>query len=645
MGESDKFANAGRPAEPIVSAPQRRTGRPVQAASASATAPGEPPDIAKLLLSRIWNWLVGRVGPKWAIFFFVAASGLIWAWPHLSFLALVPDFVAEHLPLPKTNPNVFTVAIVPLDNDAGGQIGHDIMEGLREVRGIGLVRFERPPISDSDVSAGSARARQYLKESGAEVLIWGTVLDAGGSKVPKLYWTNASGIATKESGNYPFPADLSLPPALAKDLNELLKLLVLTQGTAFYRQEGHFIADQLAPFISRARQLLGGGAGQVWSPADTAKIRLILADAQSTLGEQSGQRQPLLDAASNYQLILRSDLRSSAPLEWARVENNLGLALDGLGEDESDTERFKQAVAAYQQALQERRRERVPLDWGMTESNLGNALADLGNREKGTEHLDQAVAAYQQAQQELTRDRDPLVWAMIENNLGSALMDIGEREPGTEHLRQAIEAYRAALRECPQDRAPFHWAVAENGLGLALTYLGVREPSDDALRQAVSALRAVLAEYARERVLHGRALTENNLGIALKELGQRELEDNQKRYLGIKHLQEAIAAYEAALEESTTGNAPIKWGLTEMNLGAALYDIGEGEQSPTEICESLKAECDAWEVFGADPYDASIALSYARLDADQLRKETAAISSGCLERQAPTLKRMGIGIQ
>jgi hypothetical protein len=54
----------------------------------------------------------------------------------------------SNLPLPKVDPDVFTVALVPLDNDESGQMKHDLVEGLREVPGIDVRVFSRPPISD-----------------------------------------------------------------------------------------------------------------------------------------------------------------------------------------------------------------------------------------------------------------------------------------------------------------------------------------------------------------------------------------------------------------------------------------------------------------------------------------------------------------
>ena len=66
----------------------------------------------------------------------------------------------------------------------------------------------------------------------------------------------------------------------------------------------------------------------------------------------------------------------------------------------------------------------------------------------------------------------------------------------------------------------------------------------------------------RERVPLDWARTQINLGIALGRLGERES--------GTARLEEAVAAYRAALEEKTRERVPLDWATTQNNLGLAL---------------------------------------------------------------------------
>ena len=64
------------------------------------------------------------------------------------------------------------------------------------------------------------------------------------------------------------------------------------------------------------------------------------------------------------------------------------------------------------------------------------------------------------------------------------------------------------------------------------------------------------------------AMTQNNLGIALWTLGERES--------GTARLEEAVAAYRAALEEWTRERVPLDWAKTQNNLGNALRGSASG---------------------------------------------------------------------
>ena len=462
----------------------------------------EPPDIWKRIQAGIWKWIVSRLGLRWAIALFVVGSIAVGAFSYRDYLAVlwndVSSTVSEHMPLPKADPNVFTVGIVPLDNDEKGQMEHDIAEGLDEVKGIDVREFNRQLISDRDVKAGHELAHKYLKQSGAEVLIWGTVLRNSGKSVPKLYWTvSGAASAAKESGHYPLTEDLSLPPIFVGDLVNVLRLLVATQSTGFSAQEGHFVSNQLAPFIERVRHLLEGAQTQGWSAGDVAHVKVIFADALVTFGEQTGHSEPLQEAVSAYRAALLVLTRERVPLEWAATQNNFGIALRNLGERESGTAHLQEAVAAYRAALLEYTRERDPLEWAATQNDLGAALGDLGERESGTAHLQEAVAAFRAALLEYTRESVPLEWAGTQNNLGAALGVLGEHESGTTHLQEAVAAHRLALLEYTREHDPLDWAMTQNNLGVTQRALGRRQRDP---KQLCDALQAHIAAWQVAKV-------------------------------------------------------------------------------------------------------------------------------------------------
>ncbi|WP_416881550.1 tetratricopeptide repeat protein [Marivita sp.] len=117
--------------------------------------------------------------------------------------------------------------------------------------------------------------------------------------------------------------------------------------------------------------------------------------------------------------------------------------------------------------------------------------------------------------------------------------------------------------------------------GIGQQTLGERESGNTRLEEAVAAYRAALEEYTRERVPLDWAMTQNNLGGALRILGFRES--------GTARLEEALAAYRAALEEYTRERVPLDWAMTQNNLGLALFNLGERESGTARLEEAVKA--------------------------------------------------------
>jgi hypothetical protein len=364
-----------------------------------STVEQKPPDLEELAKNYLWAFLRRVFGPRGAVVIFVIVVSALYF--HSEIGQMVSDLHAQIVqwwPLPKATPDVFTVALARLEgDDEKTRIEPTLAQDLQELsasNGIAVLEFPRTITADSaaDVQTGHARAREWLKQSGAQVLIWGKIVTANGKSVPKLYWTTAERSNPKKpTDRYVLGEDLRLPPVFQSDLSDILRLLVVTQSAAFNGEEGHFVADRLRPFIERVRHLLEGDAAKNWTAEDIARTKLVLGDALSTVGEQSGDNAALSEAIELYKEALEGLTRQQYPLDWAMTQDKLGNALRNLGERESGTQHLTDAVAAFQAALQERTQTRVPLDWAVTQNNLGLALADLGERTHDTSKLCEAL--------------------------------------------------------------------------------------------------------------------------------------------------------------------------------------------------------------------------------------------------------------
>ena len=493
----------------------------------------------------------------------------------------------ELLPLPKAHGDRFSIALPRLENDPGGihrrlisdalrsQFSNDEIEVLLVDRTITIEGSERP---QEAVKKGHDQALELLRQTQANVMIWGESLDVKPDAPLRLHWTlNSTASPGKTSEKYRLSAvNYDLPDLFRHDLDDVLSLLANTESAAFNSQRGQAVADRLPGFIEKVGRLVSN-TGLVGKPR--AVLDMALADALQTYGDQRGDRQALERAVAAYQDALKVFTREQMPLEWAAAQAGLGVMLDRLGERESGAEHLTQSVAAFQESLKERTRERMPGDWARTQVNLANTLVTLGERESGTERFAQAVAAYREALKEITRKEDPLNWAATQIDLGNALWTWGDREIGTEHLTQAVTALQEALKERTRDRTPLEWAGAQNNLGNVLSTLGERESGTERLTQAVSAYEEALKEFKRERVPLQWAITQNNLGSALQVLGERES--------GTEQLTQAMNAYQAALKELTRERDPLQWAAIQTNLGNVLVSLGQRENGTERLTQAV----------------------------------------------------------
>jgi tetratricopeptide (TPR) repeat protein len=569
----------------------------------------------KNLYQRVYGWIRRHLGRR-AAAAFVAILLVLYYAPGIlpkirEYLEIAPGVstASEWLhdvtnPLPKADPARFSIALVHLQNDTGHNLELSLARELKtfdRAVGVKFLQFDRQidlrDQTDDSEKAGHEKARRYLKESGAQALIWGTIWTVGGQSAAQLFYTTLEESRNSEQAYQP-PQDLKLqlPAVQRRDLIDVLGLVVATQGVRFWHQEGHFIADQLRPFIARVSRLRSESGGQDWAAETRARVDFILAYSLQIFGDQKGDDSSLGEAVALYNEALKEYTRKRVPLGWAMTQNSLGIALETLGEREWDTTHLEQAVTAYNEALKERTRERVPLAWAMTQNNLGNALEVLGTRKWDVSLLEQAVTALNEALKEYTRKRVPLAWAMTQNNLGIAL----------------------------------------EALGYTLEALGQRESGTTYLEQAVTTYNEALKEYTRERVPLAWAMTQNNLGTALEQFGERES--------GTTRLKQAVAAYNEALKERTRERVPLKWAATQDNLGSALETLGEREQAPELICEALGDHLGAWQVFSnRAPYYAAKSAVLAKNDVAVMQGQfERSIYRKCIEGYRPTLIRMGV---
>jgi tetratricopeptide (TPR) repeat protein len=123
-----------------------------------------------------------------------------------------------------------------------------------------------------------------------------------------------------------------------------------------------------------------------------------------------------------------------------------------------------------------------------------------------------------------------------------------------------------------------------------LLRLGERESGTEHLNQAVTAYRAALEENTRDRVPLEWAMTQMDLGAALETLGVRES--------GTEHLNQAVTAYRAALEENARDRVPLQWAYAQHGMANALATLAKRENSAARLREAIMCMQGAAEEYG-----------------------------------------------
>jgi hypothetical protein len=242
-----------------------------------------------------YHQLQQLIGARGAILFLLLAAALFvwWKWedivkrpgiePLTNWLKRKPILVAPA--------GRITIAVARLGNDKEREHEKLLLDELRNFEGVETVPIPRTVDPDQPgKKKAEEEARGLLKQTGADVLIWGGVISLGGKRTMRLYWTPKQDIPrAPSSGKYQAQTEaLTLPLEFWNDLRQILGLLAQTQLAEISDQPGHYVADKLTPLIAKVRALVESNEG-VWNLETLAAMRLMLANALGRYGEQSGK--------------------------------------------------------------------------------------------------------------------------------------------------------------------------------------------------------------------------------------------------------------------------------------------------------------------------------------------------------------------
>ncbi len=121
------------------------------------------------------------------------------------------------------------------------------------------------------------------------------------------------------------------------------------------------------------------------------------------------------------------------------------------------------------------------------------------------------------------------------------------------------------MQSCSQKTLPEKWAEIQNNLGNSFLQRlqGNREKN---LEDAINAYQAALQVRTQQAFRYDWAMTQSNLGVAYSERIHGEREQN---------LNKAIAAFKSAQKVWTRDEFPQDWATVQLNLGNTYRKTGQ----------------------------------------------------------------------
>jgi hypothetical protein len=235
--------------------------------------------------------------------FSVAGGWVWWNWDDIARRPGVESILArfKQRALPTAPAGRLAIAVAHLERDKDQEHETLLLDELRQFEGVEAVSVDRTVDPEQpDKKKAEEEARTLLRQTGADVLIWGSVISLSGKSAMRLYWTPARDVpGAKSTEKYPTET-IALPSGFWSDLKQILGLLTQSRLAALTSdQPGHYVADKLAPLIAQVRALVQSKEG-IWNPETLVGVRFSLAIALELDGEQSGTNEPLAESIELY---------------------------------------------------------------------------------------------------------------------------------------------------------------------------------------------------------------------------------------------------------------------------------------------------------------------------------------------------------
>ena len=225
-------------------------------------------------------------------------------------------------PIPQARSGYFTVGIVVIRGDTQGEIHKTIARSLSDFKDLGSIDIMTIPrvidpvhqIIKTQDSLGNVQANQYLIESGADILVWGDVLEGGSARLQLVYGNGTN----YKSEHYQLNTSFELPELLVTDLKTVLATMILTKYASMI-EDGNYAADKLLILTEKLNALLA--RAPEYTENTLADLRFVLADALFTIGDEKGNNDALIQSIEESNKVLAVFSKEQYLQKWIRTQN------------------------------------------------------------------------------------------------------------------------------------------------------------------------------------------------------------------------------------------------------------------------------------------------------------------------------------
>ena len=492
--------------------------------------------VAGSLAEIVLAWIQDKVGTKGVVVFF--ALGLLgtaaWNWETISVHPMV-ERVRERFfadPMPVVERGAISILIANLNGDVGHKFREELNSrlipeqlpvGRSPIHIYKLDRYVRGSSSEviQYVQEARANARELLRQTKADLLVWGSLVGTDKNPTPVIFVTaSGSGYSKVSIGT-----DIKIPSAEKADMMKLLRVVALTEWAQLEKEDGTAfetgIVDQLKTTFS-ALKLFSAETGVA-----KHEVNAIVARAKARIGRAYDNQQLLREARESLLIVAAAsglDLATQTD-----VALGLGLANFGLADLMPANFTHMDALHHYQSALKlaessgDTRRQAQALI-GIAGSHLAQYQANLK-----AEEIPLAMDHAKKAQALIDRKQSAADWCRAAQTIAVAHRLLGEIKHDSALMQQSIDALQDVLEIRNKEVVPVFWANTKNSLGNVWSTKAALTGDDKDYDSAMNHYQGALEVFDATRfpLMHGTVTM--NLALAEEDLWQRKHAESLKQ--------------------------------------------------------------------------------------------------------------------